>query len=171
MQELNPTLSYWIISLFRSVLAIFFIWFGICIGWFICKVNHICRYLVYIACFCIWLLAEIINDQPVNMHLYEFDSIAQFMLTGVTGSIWIIGTSRLLLKSNFFEWFGRNTLKVMVLHYPPIPIIYILVRALMSFCGPLRTILVMIGTLLCVYIIIKLLEKMENSCRLLRMLF
>ena len=54
----------------------------------------------------------------VNLHLYEMNNLNAFLITGLCGSVGVITASYLLGYNKLLTLWGRNTLTIMVLHYP-----------------------------------------------------
>ena len=158
MVDLSPLVQYIIVSVFRSVLALFFVLIGFELKNLIQDDKH--DLLLIIGSVAIWLSILLIRHNSVNMHTYGFESIGLFMITGTMGSYSILKISKLLKNSIFLRWAGENSLNIMALHYQPMPFMYLMSLATMPI--KIVTIRLMISTLL-IFITLFLLIKIWNA--------
>lgn len=54
----------------------------------------------------------------VNLHLYKMNNLNAFLVTGISGSVGVMTASYLLKHSKLLTLWGKNSLAIMVLHYP-----------------------------------------------------
>lgn len=68
-------------------------------------------------------VAQGITQNSTNMHLFSFDSMAVFVITGISGTFAVIGFCCILpCGLKILERAGKGSLDIMALHYPPLPI-------------------------------------------------
>lgn len=93
-------------------------------------------------------------DVDVNMHLMKITNPVAFLLTGILGSFSVIVLSMLFCKDTFrLGCIGKKSLKLMALHYPPIPIIKVS-SILCALCiGKENNGLIFFLTLICLLIL------------------
>ena len=117
-----------IISFFRFILSMFFIVFGYIVGFlydysWLYKKKLLFGISLISGALC--LLLRYVTHNFVNMHLFAFDNIFVFLLTGVLGSISVITFCMLINKDiKILSNIGRRTLDIMALHYAPLPFMH-----------------------------------------------
>lgn len=113
--------KYVYISLSRMFPSIFFILFGVLCSSQFNPVNNV--FYKFLLCVIGLTLVITITNNNVNMHLMQLGNALTFFTTGIIGSFAILFLS-LMIKTNFLLDIGKRSFDIMVLHYPPIGIIY-----------------------------------------------
>ena len=119
----SPIICYPIISVARVFLATIFESMGYLIGlnW-----KSICQYkkaFFMISGLCFFIVQSI-TQNTVNMHTYTFDSLVIFIITGLTGTLFLLETCLMLPRNiKVLSEIGKSSMDIMILHYPPMPIL------------------------------------------------
>lgn len=121
--EINTIAEYPLISIARVFLAMAFLASGFLLGqhyeWFM---KH--RKWILLISAGIFIICQGFTNNNVNMHLFDFDSLAFFIVTGLSGSAaFFVICSWLPGQLRWLEYLGKNSMGIMILHYPPIPIL------------------------------------------------
>ena len=117
---------YPIIAISRIVTSLFFIEIGYLLSKIWKKYLNLNFNLRLICFFIILILIILLKDiffYRNFLYIFLIQDMKSFFITGILGSLFIISFSCLLEKEIcFFSDIGKNTLNIMALHYPPIPI-------------------------------------------------
>ena len=163
---MSPLVDYWIISLFRIPLSVFFVLIGVSFNSYLNKsqgVSAIVETSILLLSLCLWFTLIIVSHNHVNMHLFRFDSIAYFMLTGITGSLVIILISKKLGPIQPICKIGKDSLIIMLLHYPPIPFITLVSLVTTGINELYRVFIITIAVILIIEAITKMRQILMNQ--------
>ena len=146
-------ISYPLVALCRVPVSLFFIMVGYKIGmhW-----KSICTLklpvLLICAAFCtgVLVVTTILYEKSFNFHTFEIPVMSLYMTTGIVGTFMIVLLAIALGKAKklrFLAEVGEASLDIMCLHYPPFPLIKVLLLCT-HFCGwhmnPILTIVVLL---------------------------
>lgn len=88
--------------------------------------KSICQYkkaFFMISGLCFFIVQSI-TQNTVNMHTYTFDSLVIFIITGLTGTLFLLETCLMLPRNiKVLSEIGKSSMDIMILHYPPMPIL------------------------------------------------
>lgn len=71
-----------------------------------------------------FFIVQSITQNTVNMHTYTFDSLVIFIITGLTGTLFLLETCLMLPRNiKVLSEIGKSSMDIMILHYPPMPIL------------------------------------------------
>ncbi len=116
-----------IIAFYRLFPCIFFVTLG-CVmsGTFTCaRTENLRRKSALLAVSAaVFAAVNILLPSAANLYKMKFDNTAAFIITGMAGSIMIVSLCTLLPENILpLKFLGRNSMLIMVLHYPPVPTI------------------------------------------------
>lgn len=138
-------------SFVRMIPAVFFITFGYLFFRYVDPKKKR-RDLAYgLILGCILVVCCYLYPPSVNMHTLKFGSLMLFMLTGVTGSAAVILLSSALPEGiKPLREIGRDSMEIMVIHYDPMPFIFIANSIIVKAAGGTNFILIWLVTCLMV---------------------
>lgn len=124
--ETGIFLLYPVTSLMRFFVSCFFLLFGSCIGFYSewIKKHKIWLFVLSAAMF---IVQMILIKNNVNMHLFNIDYMTAFIVSGISGSMAIITACMCMPKNLYIRKIGQKSQDIMLLHYPPVPVWYLLV--------------------------------------------
>lgn len=152
----NPIIYYPIISVARVFVAAIFVSMGYLIGlnW-----KNICQYkkvFFMISGLCFFIVQGI-TQNDVNMHTYTFGSLLVFIITGLTGTLFLLELCLMLSRNiKILSEIGKASMDIMILHYPPMPILKICIIIGTLLKNDVAIILITIMTLFITFEIHKL---------------
>lgn len=130
--------------------------FFVCIGYFAfivkektnCLNSRLKVFIADIASALLFILIESMTRNNVNMFRIDFgESAAVFLTTGILGSLAMILLCSLIPKNiKLLRAQGNESLHIMALHYPPIPIYRIMLWLSDKFIGSSLTIFASLAT-------------------------
>ncbi|RDU22552.1 acyltransferase family protein [Anaerosacchariphilus polymeriproducens] len=127
------------VFLFRTSLAFAFMVIGSMLSRYFVNtinqniINYKFKYIAIFTGFFISLsLINLIFRNGVNMHLYVLGNPIIFYLTSILGSLTVIMLSIIISNNKILQSLGKNSLSIMVLHYPPMPFIQILTYVILG---------------------------------------
>lgn len=113
-----------LITVLRIFTATLLLFVGIFVGNIILAIKSKRKMLIYgFICLLITLLMEIVSENVVNMHMMELGNCYLFFVMAILGSTGILLISIYIENSKILEILGENTLGIMAIHHPPIPLI------------------------------------------------
>lgn len=123
--EENTFVMYCFISMARLFPSVFFL----IVGALFVRVNKTlsCNkktcFLLGLASFIVLFFIQKYTGNRVNMHLFYFENPLIFLVTGSLGSIAVLCLCKMFYPNiRVLAFLGRKSLDVMVLHYPPVPL-------------------------------------------------
>ena len=120
------------------------------------------KYFVYSAI--IFFVISIFADNKNNMHLFNFNNVLLFIVTGLTGSVCTLFLCRFIkdiFNKCILAKIGENSFDLMLLHYPPVPYIFVLRRISIIVFDNHNTIFILIGTFVLSAFSVCLLQKLR----------
>ena len=119
----SPIICYPIISVARVFLATIFESMGYLIGLNWKSIGQYKKAFFMISGLCFFIVQSI-TQNTVNMHTYTFDSLVIFIITGLTGTLFLLETCLMLPRNiKVLSEIGKSSMDIMILHYPPMPIL------------------------------------------------
>lgn len=114
--------EYPLITVVRAFPSAFFFCIGRGAGRYWSKIREH-GWIIMAVSLVLFAAVQGITRNSTNMHLFEFDSMLAFAVTGVSGTFATIGLCCILPRNlKILERAGKGALDIMVLHYPPLPI-------------------------------------------------
>lgn len=166
-----------IILLFRIPLSFLFLCAGYLFGHVITKYRWLIDNKAKISAlaavfFAVFLTVQLISGNHVDLYHFTIDSVFAFIFTGSTGSIAFLLISMLLPDSiKILSEAGKESLHIMVLHCPPLPILYVPIVLSEKYSVPMRPlvcVVICIAAMAVIYYLSKLViepvtEKLTNA--------
>ncbi len=124
----NFYLDFPLLAICRVVPTLFFILFGFIIGLRFKKIVELdlkYKVLALLILLLFFSAFQIAVKNHINMHILDIDHMKYFLLTGMLGSMIIIFLSVMLpSRMKILPEIGKQSMIIMFLHYPPIPILF-----------------------------------------------
>ena len=161
VDDLCILLKYPLIALFRFFPSPVFLIAGFMFGSAFAKCHAILQKqtVLFFAAFlsgAVFWIFEHFSGNRVNMYRFQLGNVWVLFITGIFGSLTVLFFSMLLpYNLRFLRELGRESLHLMVLHYPPIPTLRMLVILLDPYSSPMTWLLETASTILFLCICIK----------------
>lgn len=154
---------YPLITVCRNFFSVFFLLIGYEFANVLFTMEKKDVVKIAVSSFVILIILQLVVELGNNMHTNEYKSAILFLVTGILGSFWVIGSSFCLPdKMTGLSKIGTKSFDLMVLHYPPVPTIKILGTIGIQSCS-IICILTIFITLVVSFFVNKLREYIKRK--------
>ena len=132
--------------LFRTVPSLAFLCVGYLFGQIVTKChllfgNRAKIALLAVSSFAVFLAVELLSGNGVDLYQFILGNVFVFYLVGILGSISFLFISMLLPDGiGFLSAAGKESMHIMVMHHPPVIVLYALIVLCEKYSVPLRPI-------------------------------
>ena len=161
--------SYPLIAIFRLFPSLLYVEIGYCLGFIwdkILKTKQTLKVLLFSIFSGLFILIKLNLKCSMNMHTFSYSNIYCLLILGVLGSVALIILCCLLPNNmNILAYTGKKSMDIMILHYPPMPILRIVVVLFIKLrLGLCLCTITIITTWLCLTVSKRILEPIKSIC-------